>query len=279
MQIFSYSRNGFSINHTVDEHPDNFNFQMHVHPNCELYYFVSGKGYYTVEGNNYPLTPGAIMIMRGGETHKLHISDSIPYERITIHFNPQELSFQVEELKRIFYDRPLGKNNLVECADSSRRFILSCLNRLCEINKNSNEEEIFAYFLPVIYEISKNLSYSSSSEDLSQKAKNDSELVVKIIAYINEHLGEIKSLDEIEQYFYFSRSYLNRIFKNKTGSTIWNYIILKRLLNAQNEIKMGKSAAVAAAMNGFGDYSSFYRQYKNQFGTSPILDRNSKHQK
>ena len=67
MQIFSYSRNGFSINHTVDEHPDNFNFQMHVHPNCELYYFVSGKGYYTVEGKQYHhiIHPNTLMPAEG----------------------------------------------------------------------------------------------------------------------------------------------------------------------------------------------------------------------
>ena len=127
--------------------------------------------------------------------------------------------------------------------------------------------------MPVVYEASKFLSRSLPDKDLAQKT--DSELVVAIITYVNEHLGEIKSLDEIEQNFYFSRSYLNRIFKKKTGSTIWNYIILKRLLNAQNDIKMGKSAALAAAMNGFSDYSSFYRQYKKQFGTSPILDRSA----
>lgn len=274
MLLFVYSGKGFRIHHTVDEHPNDFDFQMHAHSDCELYYFVSGKGYYTVEGNNYPLSPGTIMVMREGETHKLHISDVMPYERITIHFNPKELMLDNDVIDKIFYNHPLGKNNIVECPDASKRFIFSCLSRLCTLKNSSNREEILAYFLPVVYEVSKFLSHSLPDPDIS--AKTDSELVVAIITYINDHLGEIKNLDEIEQNFYFSRSYLNRIFKKKTGSTIWNYIILKRLLNAQNDIKMGKPAALAAAMNGFSDYSSFYRQYKNHFGTSPILDRNAK---
>ena len=277
MLLFSHASKGFSIHHTVDERPNDFNFQMHAHSECELYYFISGKGYYTVEGNNYPLSPGTIMVMREGETHKLHISDVMPYERITIHFSSKELMLDDKVINRIFYERQLGKQNIVECPDSSKRFIFSCLSRLCALKGAPTREEILAYLLPVVYEISK-FHYSSLPEK-DAPAKTDSELVVAIITYINEHLGEIKNLDEIEQNFYFSRSYLNRIFKKKTGSTIWNYIILKRLLNAQNDIKAGKSAAVAAAMNGFGDYSSFYRQYKSQFGTSPILDRSTTSQK
>ena len=57
------------------------------------------------------------------------------------------------------------------------------------------------------------------------------------------------------------------------------YKALERTMTHGRSLDLSVANAVAAAMNGFGDYSSFYRQYKNQFGTSPILDRNSKHQK
>lgn len=275
MLLFSYVENGFHIHHTLDEHPNDRLVLMHAHTNCELYYLISGEGYYTVEGNTYNLSPGSIMIMRDGETHKLHITDSMPYERIAVHFNPESLPFESDRISKLFFDRPLGKGNLIECSESSRKFIVSCFNRLCRASDSNSPDRILAYLVPILYEISRPKRSDKQKNDSFDVPEKESLLVVKIIEYINEHLTEIKGLAEIEQNFYFSASYLNKIFKNNTGSTIWNYIVLKRLLNAQNEIKNGRPAAVAAAMNGFGDYSSFYRQYKAHFGASPTLKKAS----
>ena len=279
MVLFSFDEHGFNIHHTLDEHPNEKLILMHAHTNCELYYLISGEGYYTVEGNTYNLSPGSILIMRDGETHKLHITDSMPYERIAVHFNPETIPFESDRISKLFYDRPLGKGNLIECSESSKKFIFSCFNRLCRATETNSTDRIFAYLIPILYEISRPAKKEIIKSEGFDVPEKDSLLVVKIIEYINEHLTEIKGLAEIEQNFYFSASYLNKIFKQNTGSTIWNYIILKRLINAQNEIKNGKPAAVAAAVNGFGDYSSFYRLYKSHFGVSPASEKNFKTKK
>ena len=100
--------------------------------------------------------------------------------------------------------------------------------------------------------------------------------MARIIEYINANLTTIKNLDDLGQEFFFSKSYINRIFKESTGSSVWDYIVLKRLLLSRTLLQEGKQANIVASECGFSDYSSFYRQFKQRFGISPLAARKSK---
>jgi AraC-like DNA-binding protein len=51
--------------------------------------------------------------------------------------------------------------------------------------------------------------------------------------------------------------------------SVYQYMLRKRLILAQQKIRDGESATAAAMLCGFNDYSSFYKQYKKLFGVSP----------
>ncbi|MBQ7624436.1 MAG: helix-turn-helix transcriptional regulator, partial [Clostridia bacterium] len=93
-----------------------------------------------------------------------------------------------------------------------------------------------------------------------------------VIEYINENLYSDMSLDGICKRFFVNKSRLNRDFKEYTGSTVWDYIIIKRLLKAQEMIRSGVKTNIAAESVGFHDYSNFYRSYKSHFKVSPKDD-------
>ena len=59
-----FNGEGVYTRYAVDEKPDDSNFTMHVHEQCEIYCFVSGDAEYLVEGARYPLKAGSVMIMR-----------------------------------------------------------------------------------------------------------------------------------------------------------------------------------------------------------------------
>ena len=274
-----YKKGDIYLHHTVDKSPKDSDFPTHAHRCCELFYFISGNGFYTVEGTDYPLTPGCVLIMRYGEVHKLHISSDEKYERITFHFplSMIEENPWCADLAKLFTERPIGKGNLFCGNADSVAFIDTCMRRMCRENVASEEERLalmFSNLTAVLSELrniengnAKELNITISVEDATN------EIVGSVITYINAHLTEDWTLDTLEQKFFFSKSYINRAFKQSTGSSIWDYVVLKRLLVARTLLREGKNATVAAAECGFRDYSSFYRQYKRRFGISPIDDR------
>lgn len=71
-----YSSGNIYIRHAVDEFPNDNDFKMHIHDTCEIYYFISGKVEYIVEGSVYPLEANDLMIMAPSEAHRAKIISS-----------------------------------------------------------------------------------------------------------------------------------------------------------------------------------------------------------
>ncbi|MBQ3483868.1 MAG: helix-turn-helix transcriptional regulator [Clostridia bacterium] len=276
MHIFRHKMGEYLVHHTLDIQPNESNFPLHAHRHCEIYYFISGKGHYTVEGRDYPLSTGSVLLMRDGETHKLHISPDIPYERISIHFAlddivPEDGLFAT--LRSLFLDHPPGRGNAFSIANIGEEdFIAGCFNRICRPARDDNEfrMRLGANLIAILTELQ---AHAETAIAHAPRATEESAKVAEIIDYINKHLTEIKGLAELEERFFFSKSTLGRMFLRSTGSTVWEFVTIKRLLAARRMIHAGKSAALSAAACGFGDYSAFYRQYRRAFGESPRRER------
>ena len=96
--------------------------------------------------------------------------------------------------------------------------------------------------------------------------------VKSIILYINNHYTEDISLDFLENKFFISKHYLCRAFRKATGLTIHEYIRRKRLTKVRELCESGLNISTASNQAGFSDYSSFYRAYQKEYGTSPSSD-------
>lgn len=276
MRLFRYDNGDISVHHSRDEHPDGASFVMHAHTGCEVYLFLEGKGYYIVEGNHYALAPGTVMLMREGEVHMLHISPEQPYERIAVHFPLRMLWEEPAVLTGLFTDHPLGKENGYPPL-SGDGYIADSLRHLCRVSAfpltpDEMDRRIRAYLIPVLFELAGRREHAVSVVPKESGTAADP-TASSLIAYINEHLTEKMSMDFLAKRTFFSVSHMNKVFRAATGSSVWDYIVVKRLLLARSLIRDGKPATYAAARAGFSDYSSFYRQYRKRFGVSPAADR------
>ncbi len=274
--IEKYSGKGFSLTHAVDISPKKEDFVMHMHDSYELYCFVSGNADYMVEGTVYKLQPGSLMMMRSSESHKLSLGGTEPYERYTLSFH-QELFGQTglsSALLQAFHNRGLGEGNLYLPGELSGLEPLSCFRKICEEVKVLPPEEVLAANVAALL-CAVNCAFIRKNTAVQEKG---SKIRNEIISYINENLLAELSLRRISEHIHMSPSQINRIFKEATGSSVYHYILLKRMLLAREMIAEGESAANAALMCGFHDYSSFYRFYKKHFGIAPtarsrILER------
>ncbi len=266
--IFTFRDDEIYSHHTYDEHPKAENFQMHAHEWMEIFYLISGKCSYLVEGNRYDLQPGDIIILRAAETHMLDIGEDEPYERIAIHFSPALLSAfpGCERFLKPFVDRPLGQRNLYrsgEAGDSRLAAAFAGFNfddiRDVKVNLMSR----LVLFLTVL---------SADFEKQNDTVSGGDSFQSQLVAYVNEHLFEDISLQSISDAFYRSRSQISRVFRQSTGSPLWEYVTIKRLLAARAMLQRGVPASEACIACGFSDYSSFFRAYRAHFDHSPKND-------
>ncbi|MBQ4612966.1 MAG: helix-turn-helix transcriptional regulator [Clostridia bacterium] len=275
MYTLKIEREGWSYQHTLTPTPDPDNFFMHAHDTCEILYFVSGGGNYLVESTAYALQAGCVLLMRPGEVHRLQVDPSQPYERIVLQFHENWL-LHFNDLYRPlltpFTGRPLGQNNLYTPSEFDSRFVLSCMKRIEGVEDEAMQTLIAETVLPtVLAEFYK--AYSARRDPDAAHTVSPHTRIQDILLYVNEHLFDELSLDELCSKFYISKTQLGRLFRAATGSTAWDYILVKRLVEARRQILSGVPVTEASLRCGFRDYSAFYRAYKKRYGESPVLDR------
>ena len=266
--LFQYSLPDFRVSHTRTERPE-YDPKMHTHGHYEIYFFLSGICHYLVEGTRYSLRPGDIMIMRPFEAHTcVVLSPDVPYERMVCNINEQfilELSGDNSFLDA-FHNRPLGVANRFSDSDFGHSLCSDSFQTIIQREPGISREELVARLFLILCEARR----VTETVTASTRSKR---IATQIIDYVNSNLYTPLSLESLSQEFFLSKSQINRIFKNNTGSSVGQYVAIKRLLAARQLIRSGEAVSAAAAKCGYGDYSAFYRAYKNQFGISPQKDR------
>ncbi len=268
LQEFTF--NNIYVRHAVNYRPDDNCCVMHIHSRCEIFYFVSGRAEYLVEGSRYPLEPGSVVIMRPAEVHRSKILKDTLYERYTINF-PLSAADSIDPERRLmrpFLDRPLGVGNLYIASEFEGVPLEKYFKRICECHdKYTTELEIQLCLFSILDAIRASHLKRKDSGYAATPTRAE-----QILTYINEHLFDELSIPMLAERFFISTAQFNRIFKKATGSSPWEYITLKRLTAAKEKIRSGTQVTKACIDCGFGEYSVFYRAYVKYFGCSPKED-------
>ncbi len=255
----------FYIKRSLDVSPNQRSFDLHAHEHYELLLFLSGDITYLVEGKHYHPKRGDILIFNIAETHKVIVNSNMPYERIVIQVDKGLLhSFDTSgHLVRCLGERKPGEANIIHAESFEDDFWLRCVEHLP--NSASGEStQILAVLFFLLYEIAK---ASENAVDLAEEISEAAE----IVRYINEHIAEDITPASVAERFFISRTALYALFKEATGSSVHEYINLKRLLSAREMLSAGESPTAVYLKCGFKDYSTFYRSYKKKFGKSPAI--------
>ncbi len=263
--LYTYKDKDFFLSHSIDKFPNADSFTMHTHTTTEIYFFVGGKGIFHIEGSAYPLESGDMLIMHPSESHYIEIDPSLPYERKVLNFN-SEVFVPIDPenlLMKAVLNRKSGKFNIYRAKDfqggSCEHYWKTMMSREGDTRLN-----ILSGLIPMLGEIYRIYNTNVTAEDTEPDT-----IEYQIIRYVNGNLAKPISLDEICNRYYISKSQLCRLFKKATGTTVWQYITIKRLVKAHQMLLAGESPTHVYARCGFNDYSTFYRAYLRQYGVAP----------
>ena len=245
---------------------------LHHHDFYEVYFFLSGKVQYNIESRSYLLVPGDVLLIRPMELHQ-PVFDHNPagYERIVLWLNQSfldQFGLPGEPLNSCFNAAAPGRANLLRPDETSRVQILYQLELLmAETNSTEYGHEISA--LSSLAQILVQLCRSSNKEPQEVEPTDSSDVVYRILGYINDHCSEDLSLDFLANRFFISKYHLSREFARITGSSVHRYIIQRRLMTARQMMVDGASSTEVYQRCGFGDYSNFFRAFKAEYQMSP----------
>lgn len=224
----------FEFFHFSDTHPINVGY--HSHDFYEIFFFISGKVKYIIEGITYNLKPNDIFLTNNKELHKPIIESGINYERFVIWINPnflKTLENTETNLRLCFEDSSKCYYNLLRPSITTISYIKKIYKKL-ERAYNSNNygdtllkkiyiTELLIYLNKAHFNISKEIEI-----DIEDNSK-----INEIIYYINKNLCGDLSLDTLSKEFFISKYHLCRQFKKYVGFTIHQYIKKKETYYCQ----------------------------------------------
>lgn len=100
------------------------------------------------------------------------------------------------------------------------------------------------------------------------------DLIAEVIRYADQHAIERISLIDLAERFHFSPSYLCRVFKRETGTTLTDHLLHIRLGKATALLENSTMPiAEIAERCGYPDYFYFTRLFKRTYGVTPTAWR------
>ncbi len=265
-------RKDFEIQHKMDTYLQNV--ELHHHDFYEIFFLVSGDVTYSIEGRLYQVLPGNVLLISPRELHQITIKpDKEPYERYVLWIDPAMLARLSTE-----------KTNLEKCLNPSRenysnrlrfsepRDVNDIRNLMDSIYRESDNEDygsdvlqesLIAQLLVKINRI------SESKDERNEVGAYTNTLVEGVIDYVNDHYGEVLSLDDMAERLYVSKYHLSHEFRKQMGTGVYHYIQKKRVQIARQLLAQGEKPNNVFRSCGFSDYAGFYRAFKAEYGSGP----------
>lgn len=257
----------FSVAHLYKEEKA---MDMHIHDCYELYYSISGGKQFLIDNRFYSIAPGDLFIINQYESHKLTQIDSCVHERIVFSIYPdfvKQLSSDETNLDDCFTNRgEMFTHKLSLNKDQQKRF-LYYVNKITSAEGYAHdiiERNTFTELLIMINTLSR--SHATDTVHNSYKYNHQ---VDDILTYINQNIAQTITMEQLSSRFFLSESYICRIFKAATGTTINKYITARRISIAKALLNEGVSVSEAYERSGFNDYSNFFKAFTKAVGVSP----------
>ena len=219
----------------------------------------------------YPIEPGDIFLINQYESHYLTQIDQAVHERIVISIYPefmQQMSSAATNLDYCFQHRPDHFSHRLHLTPDQQKRFLYFINKLLTSNDygcDLIEKSVFTELFVMINGICLSRETRPAEENISLYHSQ----VDDILSYINNHIGQPLSLTELAAKFFISESYICRIFKSTTGTTVNKYITARRISIAKSFLAEGVSVTDVCVRCGFNDYSNFLKSFTKSVGISP----------
>lgn len=241
---------------------------FHLHNYYEIFLLLDGEITFLIEDQRWQLTPGDLVFLNDREIHKSINPGGKMYSRYGMHFNPALLSSfggeGAENLLLAHFDRSAGPAVIhleePELRAAEEKFAAIARDLAAGtaegfIQAQANLALLLCSFVP--------------ARGMTPQVPRTHSFSDRVIAYLQAHTTEPFSLEHLEEVFSVNKHHLCRRFKQETGGTIYNYLLLKRIAMAQALLARGESVSAAGEAAGFSDYANFIRSFKKQTGMSP----------
>ena len=232
-------------------------------PENFLFYCIDGKGRYRIEDKEYEVKANEFFILPQNVSHAYGSSEDDPWSIYWIHFGGEQLPY----FNSLFTIQTHFKPFHVKGSDAiSNSF--SKMYKTLELGY-STDNLLFAniclsHFISLFI-------YNSRHFEVVDENLN---CIDSAILYMQEHVNETITLNELSKLYHYSPSRFSSLFKQKTGYAPIDYFLQMKMQKASQQLDFTKQSIKEIALNfGFDDPYYFSRRFTKVIGMPPTKYR------
>ena len=231
----------------------------------KLYYICEGEGWLKIGTKDYYPRAGQLFLMPAGALQSYSAINDNTFKKYWCHFTATIGEVNLFDIIQLpFHIDVMDKKQSVEwifnelvCSYKSQEIVSSLKVKAMLL-------ELIAYYIEetVIEKIF--ISNSSAAEKINS-----------LISYIDRHLGNNITVDELARIVHFHPNYFIKFFKSYLGISPIHYINKIRMDRAKNLLKTSETPIKEIASRvGFNDLFYFSKTFKSYTGFTPSEFRN-----
>ena len=243
---------------------------FHYHNYYEILYVLEGEYSSMIENQSYQLHKGDFLLIEQNVMHKyqptLSGTDS---KRIILWVTRaflQELAGPGQDLSECFCMKDTRAWHFpVYYEEMLRGYLLKlAMSGAPEGLRRTMDRGYLTLFFAYL-----NILCGRKESQLLGEYVEEHPLVKQVVAYVEEHMEEQVSADQLSSEVHMSKYHFLRKFKLLTGVTPHSFVMNKKLIRACELLSRGETISNVWQKTGFGDYSVFLRNFRAAFGVSP----------
>ena len=227
-------------------------WESHCHARFEMIGVLEGDVSVMIEGAEYRLTENQAILIPPLCYHTLNANRQECYRRITVLFDGDAIPMPLTS-----HFSPHARTAVFSASN------LEQLRAVC----NADQAALYAPLADALM-VQSLYEWIEARENANEPTSMD-DLLQTTVRYIDAHLRERLSVDDLARLTSRSRSSFCHLFEERMGIPPKQYVLQKKMALANKLIREGVSPSDAASELGYENYSSFYRMYVKQYGMIP----------
>lgn len=243
----------------------------HYHQNYEIYVYLGDGIDYQIGTQLYHLRKGDFLLIPPMTVHYPIYNKNAThhsYERLVLWYTTDwwHTLLEIDELLNYCFDQCTKRDSYL--LRSNQATWQGLYTALCMAYNDYQQKKLCwnvackASLITFFVHLNRTYYYQGADKEQSLE---ENILINDILKFIFSNIHQKLTLESIAKRFLISKSTLSHLFKERTGTSLYRYVIQRRLVVAKNNILAGIPISKAWENCGFNDYSTFYRAFTKEY--------------
>lgn len=254
------------------------NYPLHWHNAAEMIIPLENDYYVTINSVRYELHPGDIFIIPSCELHSIDAPPS--GHRLLLLFDYSQFeNIHNFSLIQSYFSEPVlinANTNLILYRQQCELISMICKDYFG--NDTMRDTSIYARLLTFFVNYARFCSTNPDANRLSRsnstKHQELEQCFSMVYEYIDNHIADDLTLENVAKVASFSKFHFSRIFKEYTGVSFYDYIRKQKIKHATELLSQPDLPIINIALQtGFANLTTFNRTFKEVSGCTPTAYR------